>query len=132
MRYKKYEQRLIRAITLLDDAEAGREKENILYLLHGARRACRSRDYYVASQYGYEARMMLRALTRRREASGAPPEAIELIASATDQLRPDFVMQVQAIFATFMSASPVWRLVVLGIPFILFVLACWPWLQAGE
>jgi len=129
MRYKKTEQRLIRAITLLDETEQGREKDNVMHLLHSARRACLSGNGADVGHYGYEARMMLRALICRRKASGAKPEALDHLASATNLLQPDFATPVYSTYPTFMSASTAWRRVVPGLLLIMLALACWPLLS---
>ncbi|MEI2606815.1 hypothetical protein V8O11_23970 [Erwinia aphidicola] len=126
MRFKKTEQRLIRAITLLDETEPGNERDNVMHLLHSARRACRNGNGADVGHYGYEARMMLRALICRRKASDATPEALDHLASATNLLQPDFETPVYSTYSTFMSASPAWRRVMLSIPFIMIALACWP------
>lgn len=96
-----------------------------MHLLQSARRACRNGDGAVASLYGYEARMMLRALICRRKASGATPEALDHLASATNLLQPDFATPVHSTLSTFMSASPAWRRAMLSIPLIIIALACW-------
>jgi hypothetical protein len=116
MRNTKREQRLIRAINLLDGAELGQDRERIMNLLHSARRA--SRDGDATGPLCFEALRALSTVSGRLQAAGAAAETLEPVASGIDLLLPDFVTEEHSVYAMFMAEPPFWRMMVLSAPLL--------------
>lgn len=78
MRNKENEQILIRVITLLDNAKLAERHDEVLDLLHNARRACRTRDYFTAQHYSINALSKIRKTLFCLQARGGADNDVKL------------------------------------------------------
>lgn len=88
MRLKKLEARLIRLCTLLDDVDLGERHDEIMRLVHNARRASHERQRYTALQYCIDALKQLRKARNTLLVAGTDAEYIASINSAISILVP--------------------------------------------